>query len=235
MEVARLEVVALHQERVVAMRGAELDHLDPALERDVEERAEAGVAALDHQQRVRPQRFEDPLAGVDALDPVRERAREVGAHLRVVEVDPRLVARADDGRERLPADPRATVLVRLEVLDGAAARHRGRDLLRGRVRAAHEVLVEDETAEPERAPGPHRAAHGAEREHVDVRAAELEALRKERLEPDLPRAVVQADDEVAPPARPGPAGEVGGEARILVPERLRLAPRVEQRTGIAEV
>src|SRR6185437_7939408 len=114
-------------------------------------------------------------------------------------------------------------------------RHRGRDLLRGRVRAADEVLVEDEAAEPERAPGPHRATHGAEREHVDVRAAELEALRKERLEPDLPRPVVQADDQVAPPARPRAAREVGGEARILAPECLRVAARMEQRTGFTKV
>ena len=86
-----------------------------------------------------------------------------------------------------------------------------------------------------RQPGADRPAHRPEREHVDVRAAELEALREQRLEPDLPRPVVQADDEVAPPARPGAAGEVGREAGIVAPERLRLQARVEQLAWVSKV
>ena len=101
--------------------------------------------------------------------------------------------------------------------------------------ALAQAILEDEAAEPERAPGAHCPAHGAEREHVDVRAAELEALREQRLEPDLPRPVVQADDEVAPPARPGAAGEVGREAGIVAPERLRLQARVEQLAWVSKV
>lgn len=96
LEVAVRVRVALQEERVVAVRRAELDDREAAVDRDVRERTQSRVSALDHQQEVGLDLVQDRLCGVDAVDAGRHEASEIGACRRVVQLDVRVVPRANE-------------------------------------------------------------------------------------------------------------------------------------------
>src|SRR5437660_1051979 len=149
MEIAVLERVALEEECIVAVSGAELDRRDPAIEGEVEDRAQAGVPALDHQEGARSHSVEDPLPRLDAFDPVVQRGRESRTDIRILELDARLETCANDRRQSLASDACATVLVRLEVVQRVAASECRLRLATPVAPDAGVVLPEHEAAEAE--------------------------------------------------------------------------------------